>query len=93
MTGRVCRRKCRTCGGALFVPDVLLGVVAALIVAWFSRQREFRADAGASRLMGRKQPMIDAVVRLGGLNAGEMLAPFCTHPPMEQRIERLRQAA
>jgi heat shock protein HtpX len=46
--------------------------VAAIIVAWFSRQREFRADAGAARLMGRKQPMINALARLGGLDPGEM---------------------
>ena len=87
------------------VMDILLGVVAALIVAWFSRQREFRADAGAARLMGRKQPMIDALARLGGLDPGEMpkamrsmgisarpsgmLALFSSHPPMAQRIERL----
>ena len=91
------------------VMDILLGVVAALIVAWFSRQREFRADAGAARLMGRKQPMIDALARLGGLDPGEMpkamqsmgisarpsglMALFSTHPPMAQRIERLKQAA
>ena len=91
------------------VMDILLGVVAALIVAWFSRQREFRADAGAARLMGRKQPMIDALARLGGLDPGVMpkamqsmgisarpsglMAMFSTHPPMEQRIERLKQAA
>lgn len=73
--------------------DVLLGVVVAMIVAWFSRQREFRADAGASWLMGRKQPMINAFVRLGGLDPGEMLALSSRHPPMEQRIEQLRQAA
>ena len=91
------------------VLDILLGVVAAVIVAWFSRQREFRADAGAARLMGRKQPMIDALARLGGLDPGEMpkamramgisarpsgmMALFSSHPPMAQRIERLERAA
>jgi heat shock protein HtpX len=90
------------------VLDIVLGVVAALIVAWFSRQREFRADAGAARLMGRKQPMIDALARLGGLDPGEMpkamrsmgisarpngmLALFSSHPPMAQRIEHLNRA-
>src|SRR5574343_1377747 len=43
------------------VMDIVLGFVAAIIVAWFSRQREFRADAGAAELMGRKQPMIQAL--------------------------------
>ena len=91
------------------VMDILLGVLAALIVAWFSRQREFRADAGAVRLLGRRQPMMDALARLGGLDPGEMpksmqsmgisgrpsglMALFSSHPPMEQRIERLKQAA
>ena len=41
-------------------------------MAWFSRQREFRADAGSAQLMGRKQPMINALARLGGLDPGEM---------------------
>ncbi len=91
------------------VMDIVLGVVAAMIVAWFSRQREFRADAGAAQLMGRKQPMMNALARLGGLDPGEMpksmqamgisarpsglMALFSSHPPMEQRIERLKQAA
>jgi heat shock protein HtpX len=88
------------------VMDILLGFVAAMIVAWFSRQREFRADAGASSLMGRKQPMINALARLGGLDPGEMpktlqamgissrpsgmMALFSSHPPMEERIARLQ---
>ncbi len=91
------------------VLDLVLGVVAAIIVAWFSRQREFRADAGAAELMGRKQPMINALARLGGLDPGEMpksmqalgisarpgglMALFSSHPPMERRIARLQQAA
>jgi heat shock protein HtpX len=54
------------------VMDILLGFVAAIIVAWFSRQREFRADAGAAQLMGRRQPMINALARLGGLEAGAL---------------------
>jgi heat shock protein HtpX len=49
-----------------------LGALAALVVAWFSRQREYRADAGAAQLMGRKQPMINALARLGGLAPGEL---------------------
>jgi heat shock protein HtpX len=90
------------------VMDLLLGVLAAMIVAWFSRQREFRADAGSAQFMGRKQPMINALARLGGLDPGEMpktlqamgissrpsgmMALFSSHPPMEQRIARLQQA-
>ncbi|MGL6108702.1 MAG: protease HtpX [Rubrivivax sp.] len=91
------------------VMDILLGFVAAMIVAWFSRQREFRADSGAANLMGRKQPMINALARLGGLDPGEMpktlqamgissrpsgmMALFSSHPPMEVRIARLQQSA
>ncbi len=88
------------------VLDILLGVLAAIIVAWFSRQREFRADAGAADLMGRKEPMIGALARLGGLDPGEMpksvqtmgingrpsglMALFSSHPPIEQRIAALQ---
>jgi heat shock protein HtpX len=90
------------------VMDILLGVLAAMIVAWFSRQREFRADAGSAQLMGRREPMIHALARLGGLDPGEMpktlqsmgissrpsglMALFSSHPPMEERIARLQQA-
>ncbi len=89
------------------VMDILLGILAALIVAWFSRQREFRADAGSTQLMGKKQPMINALARLGGVDPGEMpqslqtfainsrpsswMALFSTHPPMEERIRALQQ--
>ena len=85
--------------------DILLGFVAAIIVARFSRQREFRADAGAASLMGRKQPMINALQRLGGMQAGTLPKTmaamgiagglgslFATHPPLEERIERLRNS-
>lgn len=85
------------------VLDIVLGFVAAIIVAWFSRQREFRADAGAAQLMGRKQPMINALARLGGLTPGELPKTmqamgitgslgklFSTHPPMEERIAALQ---
>src|SRR5687767_14112835 len=54
------------------VLDIVLGVLAAVIVAWFSRQREYRADAGSAALLGRKQPMINALARLGGMDPGEM---------------------
>ena len=86
------------------VLDIVLGFVAAIIVAWFSRQREFRADAGAAQLMGRKQPMINALARLGGLTPGELPKTmqamgitgnlgklFSTHPPMEERIAALQK--
>jgi heat shock protein HtpX len=88
------------------VLDIVLGVLAAVIVAWFSRQREYRADAGAAQLMGRKQPMINALARLGGLTPGELpraveamgisgkggvMALLSTHPPIEDRIRALQQ--
>ena len=91
------------------VLDIVLGVLAAVVVAWFSRQREFRADAGAAALMGRKQPMINALARLGGLDPGQlpqsmaamgisgkpsgMMALLSSHPPLEDRIRALQQAA
>lgn len=87
-----------------FVMEIVLGFLAGIIVAWFSRQREFRADAGAARMMGRKQPMINALARLGGLEPGELPQSmaamgiagglgklFSTHPPLEERIARLQQ--
>ena len=90
------------------VLDIALGFLAAIIVAWFSRQREFRADAGAAQLMGSPRPMINALARLGGLEPGELpqqiktmginarssglLALFASHPPIEDRIRALQAA-
>jgi heat shock protein HtpX len=87
------------------VLDIVLGFAAAIVVAWFSRHREFRADAGAAQLMGRKQPMMNALARLGGLHtadlpksvaamgiAGGIGQLFSTHPPIEERIAALQNS-
>jgi heat shock protein HtpX len=84
---------------------ILLGVLASMIVAWFSRQREFRADAGSADYLGSPRPMMNALARLGGAEPPHMpeavrafgindrpswLALFSTHPPIEQRIAALK---
>lgn len=53
----------------VFVCEIVFGILASIIVMYFSRQREYRADAGAASLMGSKTPMINALRRLGGLQA------------------------
>ncbi|MFL6571736.1 MAG: protease HtpX [Burkholderiales bacterium] len=94
---------------ASLVSQILLGVLASMIVAWFSRQREFRADAGSARLLGDKRPMINALARLGGVQSGELpqafeahgikqsesrfLGLFASHPPIEVRIAALQAGA
>jgi heat shock protein HtpX len=88
------------------VCDLLFGLVASIIVAWFSRQREFRADRGSARIMGTPRPMIAALRRLGGIEQGDlprnmaasgiagggMLSLFSTHPSCEERIAALQRA-
>ncbi|MEZ2721764.1 protease HtpX [Paenalcaligenes hominis] len=89
----------------VIVCEIVFGVLASIIVAWFSRQREFRADAGAAQLMGSPRPMINALARLGnvevsdlpksfeasGIAGGRSLgALFASHPPIEDRIRALQ---
>jgi heat shock protein HtpX len=87
------------------VAQVLLGFAASMIVCWFSRRREFRADAGGGRLAGRPA-MIAALERLKsahepaplpkslqafGINDGRgIMRLFMTHPPLDERIAALR---
>lgn len=92
----------------VMVLQMVLGVLASLVVAWFSRSREFRADAGGASLAGREK-MIAALERLKtshestlegqltafGINSEKrsMSELFMSHPPLEKRIEALRNSA
>ncbi|MSQ71507.1 MAG: protease HtpX [Betaproteobacteria bacterium] len=91
----------------VMVLDLVFGLLASTIVMWFSRRREFRADAGSAKYLGTPQPMINALARLGGIEpAGELpkslalaginskagwSALFSSHPPLEERIAALQQ--
>lgn len=89
----------------VMVCQIVFGIAASMIVAWFSRHREFRADAGSAQLLGSPQPMVKALARLGGVEPSHLpesvatlgihdkpgfLDLFSTHPPIEQRIAALR---
>jgi heat shock protein HtpX len=90
----------------VIVCQIVFGILASVIVAWFSRQREFRADAASAELLGNPRPMMSALARLGGLEPGALptsmrasgitdkpsgfAALFSTHPPVEQRIAALQ---
>jgi heat shock protein HtpX len=88
----------------VMVCQIAFGFLASIVVAWFSRRREFRADAGSAQYVGSPLPMINALKRLGGVEPGELpqamhgfgitdkggiMALFSTHPPIEQRIAAL----
>lgn len=89
------------------IAELVLGILASIIVMWFSRQREFRADAGAANLVGAPK-MVAALRRLAGTSTeplpdqlhalgisggkkGGLSALFMTHPPLESRIAALQQ--
>ena len=89
----------------VIVCQIVFSILASMIVAWFSRRREFRADAGSAQLLGSGAPMVRALARLGGLAPGELpksmaasgisdkpgfMALFSTHPPIEERIAALQ---
>ncbi|HWA71410.1 MAG TPA: protease HtpX [Polyangiaceae bacterium] len=89
---------------AVMVSQVVLGLLASVIVAWFSRWREYRADAGGANLAGRNN-MVDALRRLGAASDTELpksMAAFgirsglggllASHPPIEERIRRLQES-
>ena len=92
----------------VFACEILFGILASLIVAWFSRQREFRADAGSANLLRSPRPMVAALRRLGGLEpdalpqslqafgiaegGSRFMALFASHPPIEERIAALQAA-
>jgi len=92
----------------MIIAELVLGILASIIVMWFSRQREFRADRGGADLAGRRN-MINALKRLGSLHpaplpdkmaafgiagggAGGLKRLFMTHPPIEERIAALEAA-
>jgi heat shock protein HtpX len=90
----------------VFVCQMVFALLASLIVMWFSRRREFRADRGSAEYLGSSQPMVKALARLGGIEPEPLpeamrafgitdrpgwMALFSSHPPIEQRIAALRQ--
>lgn len=92
----------------VLVSQIVFGILASMIVMYFSRRREFRADAGSAQLLGTPQPMISALARLGGMQPGALpqsiaasgvngapgwMALLASHPPIEKRIAALQGRA
>ena len=89
----------------VFACQIVFGILASMIVAWFSRRREFRADAGSAQFLGTPTPMIHALTRLAGQQPGALpqsmqasgitggpgfMGLFASHPPLEDRIKALQ---
>ena len=89
----------------VIVLQIVLGILASMIVAWFSRRREFHADAGSAQYLGSPSPMVNALRRLGGVEPGQLpeamkafgitdrpgwMGLFSSHPPIESRIAALQ---
>ena len=87
-----------------FVMQIVLGIAASLVVFWYSRRREYAADAGSANLLGSPSSMIAALRRLGNLEpgvlpdsikamgiSGKHASIFATHPSLEDRIEALER--
>jgi heat shock protein HtpX len=95
-------------GITAMVCELLFGILASLIVMYFSRQREFRADRGSARILGSPRPMIAALRRLdsvahgveslpknmaaAGIAGGGVASLFSSHPSTEERIAALQHA-
>ncbi|HSC81215.1 MAG TPA: protease HtpX [Chitinolyticbacter sp.] len=93
----------------VIVCEIVFGILASVVVAYFSRHREYRADEGAARILGTPRPMIAALQRLGGLEAGQLpanmaasgiaggghglMALFASHPSIPERIAALQTRA
>ena len=89
----------------VIVCEIVFGIAASMIVAWFSRQREFRADAGSAAMAGSPRNMVNALRRLGGVptdalpqslqafgiaeGGKKFLNLFSSHPPIAERIAAL----
>jgi len=91
----------------VFVAQIVLGIGASMLLAWFSRQREFRADEGGASLTSPQHMAgaLDALRRAGdaadlpesmtafGIHGGGIAKFFASHPPIEERINRLMSLA
>jgi len=88
------------------VAQIVLGILASMLVMWFSRYREFRADAGGAKLAGREKmiaalralqraheaPQLPGQLAAFGINGGGVMRLFMSHPPLEERIAALQNS-